>query len=376
MNDRTLEALQEFADAGPDPDEDAAWERITSGIRADEGRRRRNRLMAVGSAIAATAAAVVLVASFDTGTDQAVDVGPAGPSSSTSRMEDPDSQEGTPIALPADPLVVTGQNWSTIHVLDAATGERVSTPLGSFVEGVRVHDPTITADGTIYATLHDDRESATSIIRTTWDATGDYETVEFDDLPPDFERFGAPAVSADGRTLAVSVTTSDPDALNGPFSYGSLVILDTTTGIARHLSWPTNDERARLAQPAELSFSPDGSRLAFLNVHDTDGTEAFDGFVLDVDAESIGEAELVGDDLWDLTFVPGGGLLAQVGSTQADSQLRYVGGGPDIGIAAVDGLLRLESSLRSIIAMAGDQWTRYDPATDAWLEMPYGDWAN
>ncbi len=371
------DTLRTLAEAGSLPDEAAAWERTTTAIRTDEVRRRRIRLLATGVGIATTAAAVAVVASFAGSADQAVDVGPASPTSAPEATAtsdgtfDGDSQVGTPVTLPADPIAVVDLEGTAVHVLDATTGARASTPIGPLPKGTTVFDSSIALDGTVYATVLDEGVGAVTVVRTRWDAVDEPEPVELPALSGPSASYGDATISHDGRTLALRIMRSRGDGSVD----GSLGLFDTTTGALRELTWPAGDRRGLLKGAGEFSFSPDGASLAFVNIHDTDGTDAFDGFVLDLDAASLDDASLVSDELWDLTFTPDGGLLGRVGPTMSESRLRYLAGGPDAGVPVLEGVLRLEATSGSIVAATEERWFRYGAEADRWDEVPFGNWA-
>lgn len=373
---RIHDVLRPLAEAGGLPDEDAAWEQITAAIRTDEARRRRTRLLATGVGLVTAAAALTIVASFAGSADQAVDVGPASPTSppdatdSFDGTDDGDSQVGTPITLPADPIAVVDREGTAVHVLDATTGARVFTPIGPLPTGTRVFGSSIALDGTVYATIRNEADDAVTVVRTRWDGVDEPEPISLPELPGPADGYGDATISHDGRTLALRITRSRGDGSVD----GSLGLFDTTTGALRELTWPAGDRRGLLAGPGEFSFSPDGASLAFVNIHDTDGTDAFDGFVLDLGAASLGDASLVSNELWDLTFTPDGGLLGRVGPTMSESRLRYLAGGPDVGIPELDGVLRLEATSGSIVAATEEQWFRYEAEADRWVEVPFGNW--
>lgn len=374
MTDDTAirDTLRTLAESGPDPDEDAAWAQVTAAIRADEIRRRRRLLAGAGVGIATTAAAVALLAGFAGDVDQAVDVGPAAPSSAPAATDTTqgESQVGTPVTLPADPIVVVDAGGAAVHVLDATTGERAATPFGPLPSAFRVLDASITVDGTIYATVAE-AGGPISVVRGKWDGADGFEPIDLPALSSQSDSYGEPTISPDGRTLALSLMRGRGDGSVD----GSLGLLDTATGEFRELTWPAGDLRSLLAVPGELSFSPDGTTLAFANVQDTDGTEASEGYVVDLDATSLGEATLVSDEVWDLVFTPDGGLLGLVGPMTAEAQLRYLSGGPDVGIPELDGVLRLEATSGSVVAAIEEQWFRHDAETDRWVEVPYANWA-
>ena len=379
MTDTTKlhDLLRSVAEDGGDPDEDSAWAAITTSIAADR-RRSLRRTFAIGSALAlGAAAAALVVVTAPSESPQTLDVGPAdapvtdpsvpdtsSPDPGTS--PEPSSQVGTPVTLPADPAVVIGPEGAALHVMDAATGERVSTPLTSLPEDERISDATITASGEIYLSVR--IPEATVLARTAWDGDG-YEVLEFDSpILGEGGGYSEVAVSSDGTMLAFSVSDVGPDTYET-----AIGLLDLRTSSYRQLDWPDGDQRASYHQPQGLSFSADGTRLAFSNVHDTDGTDGFDAFVVDVSATSLAEAEMVVEGrAWDVTFDPAGGLVALVGDTTDDHELVRLPAGSVL--PSLDAVTAVTSSVRSVIARTETSWFRLDSASGSWVEVAFSEW--
>src|SRR6185503_13329634 len=100
-----------------------------------------------------------------------------------------------------------------------------------------------------------------------------------------------PVISPDGSTLAFSASLNASDA---ELNAGAIVLMDVATGDFRIIDWSPGDGRGSLAQPQSLSWSADGTHLAFVNAQDNDGTDAFEAFDLDLTtAESLSDAQLI-----------------------------------------------------------------------------------
>jgi hypothetical protein len=183
--------------------------------------------------------------------------------------------------------------------------------------------------------------------------------------------------------VAVSVTNATGDG----GVVGSLGLFDTVTHDFSVLSWP--DDRGNLAQPQQISFSPNGTRIAFVNAHDTDGTEGFKGYVVDVDAASLGDAALLHGELWDVTYaVFGAGhevLVGLVGDTLETAQPQLVLPDSDPAASSVSALsLHAElpgvtdifssNGIFSLYAKAGDKVLRYDEISPTWEPTGFEAW--
>lgn len=366
MNDHTRlqELLRSAAERGGEPDEDDAWATITASIQAPPpGRvRRPSFVIAAALAIGTAAAAFVVVTTTGQEPAQMVDVGPA------------DGRRPA-LQLPADPAVVVAPDRSAIHVLDAATGEHVSTPLSGLSADEDVISAAITAPGDIYFSVRRERDSV--VAHTTWDADGGYEVLDLDgpDLG-DLGSYGDVAVDPAGRMLAYGVSDVTPDAYES-----SIGVVDLRNGDQRQVAWPEDDPRGSYHDAAELSISADGSRLAFVNVHDTDGADGFDAFVVDLtDDTSGGRDGLAGASLavegraWDITFDSAGNLVGLVGDTADAAVLTRIGGSP-AALPPLDDVLEVSSTPRSLIARTDESWYRFDPTAADWTEVPFAVWA-
>ena len=107
-----------------------------------------------------------------------------------------------------------------------------------------------------------------------------------------------------------------------------------------------------------------------MNVHDTDGTKAFDAFEVPVAATSLGEARPVGSDLWSVAYGPQGGIVAVHYDGGAKTNVVALEGGPDVGVPHVEGFLTIRRAGAVLLARAtvDDPWFRLDPAQDRWVE--------
>lgn len=370
-NDHVRDSIRTLADAGPAPDVDAAWRRLQPRLEARGGSRgawpRRSAI-----ALVAAAAVVIAVAVGRPGGDDAVQLDSAGePSGGTTG---PDTQQegapggptetavGTPITFPADAIVVSDPEFRVLHVLDAVTGERATTISGP-PGGYTISSGAVTAGGDVWFVAQ--TPDGSGLGRTRWDAGDQHELLE----PPTLLEgagFGGLAVDPGGRWVAGSAMEADGTCW--------LAVHTPATGGWRAIRWPDGERRGMYRCPSEMSASPDGERLAFLNTHDSDGTESFEAFVVDVDATSLADARLVSADAWDLTFEPAGGLLALVGPDRATSRLQYLEDGPDVGVPALDGVIDLRLSLQSLVARIDSGWSRLDAARDEWVPTPLDRW--
>ena len=364
--------LQGLADAGPAPDEQAAWAAIADRMGADQTRRRRSRwIYGAGGVLVAGAAAALLVA-VTTGDDagRAVDIGP----SDTTEVPTPSTVDPTPgtvtVDLPANPVLATAQTGRVLHVLDGDTGEVVATPVKDLQPGLYVFDEVIDAKGNIYFGVGSTNDQDQFGIGTTKANRVGYDLLPLPALP---ERgaYMFPSISPDGETLALSVHRD----IRSTEAERSILLHDVATGESRELRWPAGDERRPL-NPMSLSFSRDGSRLAFMAQHDTDvdpgGHEAY---VVDVGAASLAEARLVAEDIRDVTFTPDGGLAVVEGPDFAWDSMRFVEGGragiPEVGEDPNTLIADLYTSPTQIYAWTTDDTLRYDAASNTWVDAGF-----
>jgi hypothetical protein len=369
MNDIDLTklqgALRALADADPAPDETAAWTAITTGIQADARRARRIKLLAsAGTALTAAAAVAALVLLGPIDRDQAIDVGPAGPGSTTATtpVDDTtgDTAVGEPVTLPAATLVTTTADGTQLHVLDAATGEHVSTPI--VVEAGFIGDAAITRDGTIFFS-YADMEGGYEVRQTTWDAAGDSVLV---DLPAFASSF---AFDPSETVLAFGMGSSGAD--DDPSRLG---FYDLTTGEVSHLDWRDDEERNRRTGSIEdVQFSPDGTQLVFSASQDS--LDPIESFVVDVGADSLSDARSLGRQVGSVHWMPDGSVIGvrdlEIGSS---GPLTYLEGGPDVGLPAYEGQLEgiTVSGSAGLIITTFDldastrQFLRLDAEQDRW----------
>jgi hypothetical protein len=369
MNDSDITklegALRAIAEADPAPDETAAWSAITLGIQADARRSRRIKLLAsAGTALttAAAVAALVLLGPIDR--DQAIEVGPSGPGSTTATTPVDDSTGSTavgePVTLPPATLVATTADGTQLHVLDAATGERVSTPV--VLDGGYISSAAITRDGTIYFS-YSDMQGGGDVRRTTWDATGDSTVVD--------------ALPAFAQSL-----TLDPTETRLAFGLGSsgvdgdpsrIGIYDLSSGEVRYLDWREDEERDRRTGSIEdVGFSPDGTQLVFSASQDS--FDPIESFVIDVGADSLSDARSLGQQVGSVLWMPDGSIIGardlEIGSS---SPLDYLEGGPAGGLPAYDGQLNgMVAGRVGLIITTADpetgamQFLRLDAEGDRW----------
>jgi dipeptidyl aminopeptidase/acylaminoacyl peptidase len=305
MNDDTLlrDSLRHIAEDEP-VDESAAWTRISAGIEADRRRRRLTTVVVGGAGLAAAAAAagLVVLAVAEDPRPEAVEIGPAAtdstapatsdstPETSTTDTSQPEL-ENVPAPVPTSgpvpehPLLVIRQNEgvTSLYVLDGDSGEVLGTP--AIETAFSISDPVITRDGLIAYT----RETGDShrIELLEWGST---EPAVFGDL----DEAQSPAFSPDGSTFAyVEQGVTIPQA--------SIVFVDVDSSQEiRRITW-RDDETDFFRTNGnlhDLEWSPDGSRLLFISSYE--GAEAL---VVDVDAESLSEAELaVGADVLSVSW--------------------------------------------------------------------------
>jgi hypothetical protein len=359
------DALRSVADDGPDPDVDAAWAQLQHRLRDTAAPRRGRWVLVAGAALAAAAALVFVTTRPDT--EQSVDVGVAD-GSDASQPDDRTHQSavGVPITLPADPVAVLAPEGGAVHVMDPATGQRVGTIQDS--GGGRAIDAVATPAGDVFVLLQGDEPM---LARARWDGG-------------DLEHFvGWPGASAAGLAIHPGGRLAAVGQL-GTDGRSAIALVDVQSAAVRELRWPAGDPRGELHQPQELSFSPDGSQLAFVNVHDSDGTEGFDAYVVDVDATDLGAARQISnagwEDTWnrigDVTFAPSsiGGIVAVTRLDDSKPQVRFVEGGPDVGLPTLNGVLSVQASAEHLLARTEDAWYALHPADDAWRLIGFEDW--
>jgi WD40 repeat protein len=325
-------ALRALAEAGAAPDESAAWEAISLGIEADARRARRVKLLvSAGAALTAAAAVAALVLLGPIDRDQAIDVGPAGPGSTvTTPVEDSTDHTsvGEPITLPPATVVATGADGTQLHVLDARTGERVSTPI-VLDGGDWVVDAAITRDGTIFYAVANLQTGSSETRRTTWDAAGDSAPV--DALPA----FARELTLNPGETrLAFGLGSSGLDG--GPSRIG---FYDLTNGEVGYLDWRDDeDPDRRTGGIGDIGFSPDGTQLVFSASQDS--FDPIESFVVDVGADSLSDARSLGLQVGSVHWMPDGSIIGvrdlEIGSSRP---LGYIEGGPDVGLPSYEGQL-------------------------------------
>lgn len=362
------DALRSVADDGPDPDVDAAWDQLQPRLRDGAAPTRGRWALVAGAALAAAAAIVVVATRPDT--EQSVDVGVTDGSDPTEGATE-HSAVGVPITLPADPVAVVGSEGSLVHVMDPATGRRVES-VGPF-DGRRATDAVATPAGDIYLLLAGRGEPVLAHAR--WDVRDRFEVIGLGTSPG--AALAGLAVDPSGAQVAVGVLEADGRA--------GITIVDTASRGVRKRSWPDGDDRL-LTQPRELSFSPDGTQIAFVNARDTEGTEGFDAYVVDADALDLGAARQISnagwEDRWDrvgdVTFAPGpiGGIVAVTRLGEGDAQVRFVEGGPDARLPVLDGVVSVQASAEHLLARTEDAWYALDPAADAWRPIGFEDWAD
>ena len=376
--ERTIEgSLRALAEAGGPPDEDAAWQAIVGRIESDGRRRRRTRYVTAGLIGTAAAAGLVVAVSIGSSQDTAepIDVGPAESGEEPQPTAPPTTEAAPPdvAGLPQDPIAVVTTDQTRVHVVNGETGRVVATPVrgldgpewsrDSFLTGA-----VIGPDGTLYVRIGMD-----TLLQTRWDGSEPLEETSVSEaMRADGQGMGQIALSPDGTTLAISSSDGTTDGI---------VLADLDTNEHRWIGWPRGDDRSLLAQPQHLSFSPDGSRLAFVNVHDTDGTEGFEGYVLDVDAATLADGERIGGELWDITFGPDGGLLVLEGDTLDDTTLRYAAGGPDVGVPPLGETIgSIRATRHAVYAVVPGATTstvfRHVPGSERWdpVDVPAGFW--
>ena len=377
MNDTTqlTHVLRTLAEAGGEPDEDAAWEAVQASITGAErtGRRRRWLALASAAAIGAAAAGLVVVATQPAG-DQAVEVGPADDEVDDRAGDDVQQQVGTPLVAPGDPAVVTSHDGRMLNVMDPDTGAHHLTPINGLPEDERITSAAITPSGDIYLAIAVPESSVLG--RTDWDADGTYEAVQYGSTR--LREGGGHhflTVDAAGRQLAYALSGIlepgvDPFG-NDPEDWVSAVgLVDLGTSQYRQLRWPAGDQRGHLRQPQHLTFSPDGTRLAFVNVADSDGTELFEVYVLDLaTATSLADAELVGEAL-DVVFGPDGRLH---GLVDGDRFVALAGAGGSLG--RLEGVTDVTTTARNTILARteADGWVRH-VAGEKWARTGWDGW--
>jgi hypothetical protein len=368
MNDRdatkVADALRGLADAGREPDLDAAWGAITQEVAAAERRTRvTRRIMAAGIAVASAAAVATLVLLGSLDRDEAIEVGPVGPGPTTSVPAEPSNTSTTvgTAALPEATLLVASGDGSELRVVDAMTGRVVGTPVT--VPGGQIFDAAITADGTIFYRAADAYGTPTEVRRTTWDG-GASTTV--DAIPA-----GSSGLALDPTEtlLAFSLSASDGDT-----STSRIGFYDLTNGEVSYQVWAADEAPdRRTGGIGPLVFSPDGSQLAFSASQDS--FDPIESFVIDVAADSLSDARSLGVQVSVAGWTADGGMLGRRNVALGEpSPLQYLEGGPDVGLPSVPGQVDAVVTGRSgltIRVLDGSELRllRLDPAADQWVDL-------
>jgi WD40 repeat protein len=301
MNDQQIrDAFNAVADAPGDPDETAAWTRISTAIEAGDARRRRLRTMIATATLGAGAAAALVVLAGLGDDREAVEVVPADPPTTTVPESEPTVSGGNapagprqPVTMPEHPMAVVvsvPDGPSRLDLYDADTRQLVVAGLASSFHSIS--EVSFGSDGAIYFT----EESGDShTVRSVRPDSADPPATPFD--AGDETR--SPALSPDGSTFAyVHQGITAPEARIG--------LVDTATGERRFLDWAADEDRFAATSAVEsLEWSPDGSRLLF-----TVSDEAPVPVVLDAEASSLSEAQPFDIGAYDVHWVSDDEFLA------------------------------------------------------------------
>lgn len=282
------DALRGIADAGGPPDEAAAWAQVQRSIAADRTDQRRRRILLGGVGLAAAGAAAALVLVLGTGDGrEAVEVGPAdGSTTTTSTANDvvpvepsTTSTSAPPVGggLPTNPLAVVVQDeggTSRLDLYDADTGALVT---GGLAESVfSISDVSVLDDGTVVYTEELGDSSTVRIV--PWDGSADPVTPYGLELDIRAGTFGP-----DGQVLYfVEQGVTRPE--------GRIGIVGGDGGDIRYLEWAEDEDDFFLTQGRidDLELSPDGTRLVF-----TSSYEGEEIRVVDLDAASLSESTAI-----------------------------------------------------------------------------------
>jgi hypothetical protein len=357
---KLTEALREIAGAGTHPDERAAWQAIVGGVAADRARSRRARwTIGLGAAAASAAAATALVLGMGDDDRQAVQVVTPATDAPSPTSETQASTLARP--LPAEIAAVVTEDGRSVQLWDLSTEELITTSYTA-AEPRIVVDVALASDGTLVW-------AEAGIVVTEIKRMDVFDgAIEVIDLGlADGTLPTSPALSPDGSMLSVGLLLPDPSGQG--LQPGALAIHDLDAGTTRILEWAPG-EAAVLTQPQDLDFSRDGRQLLFTNVHDSDGTETFDAFVIDVDATSLSEATLVDADVWSAAWGPEDGIISLRPAPEGTGRvLAYIDGGPEVGLPPLPDVLGIVSGgtvLLGYTDFAG-VW-RLDAEHDTWVK--------
>jgi hypothetical protein len=373
MNEETKlhDVLRVLAESGAEPDEGAAWTAITEGIAADARRARRTKLAVIAGAVAAgSLAAAIAIFAGVSGDEESVDVGPAATDDSA-----PASSE-----LPAHTLLAEVRasggggefldhvpGGAEIHVLDAATGQTVSTPI-TLSTGEFVFDAVIDRAGTIYYRAGKADFSDVRLRAVSW--RGAPQSLPTD-LPAEAVSL---AIRPDGARLAFAIGS------RGEGDASRIGFLDVATGDITYMDW-SRDEGGdrRLTGIADLSFSADGDELLFSASRDS--LDPIESFVLELDAdETLSDARSLGQQVAGVVWgdggvigfrnVPTGGAL---GTDLAYVEEGPAGGLPRLDVEAIDGLASGSGGVYATV-LSDDQaeptFKRLDAGGARWVPFP------
>lgn len=318
------DALGAIAGAPGEPDEAAAWARISTAAAAGERRTRRNRaaLGLSGLALAGAAAALIVVLVGDGDDRESVEVVPVDSTTttvaSTTSSSAPDSTATTaagqigPGEWPARPLVVSTADGYGILLVDGDTGE-VVRELARLTDGQFVSDLELAPDGTVYFQQNppDDHmydrplEDLHEMVRAVT-PTGEVVDVA-DDLASSSL---SPAVSNDGSLLAYVVRDDGADDLTES-RRDSVVVVDRATGETLHrYDWSADDPDFFHVHGfiTSIDFAPDNESLIFTVVYE--GSELLR---LDLDADGLTDGSApIGNVAASLaTWAPDGRVLVR-----------------------------------------------------------------